>query len=166
MIGLSIDADSTIEESLENLDETISPAGLTAFLTTFMGPELARRAENRFANEGDDAVGAWAPLAPSTIGYWRPSQGYPSDPINYRSGELYRWVTQSGWDAVPTGDGAILRFPGSTPSSGTLFKKVQVAQFGMEDPRTPARPVLGLSTADLAIFAAGLAMHVSKERAL
>lgn len=161
MYVMTMDRDETLDEIMVNLTGLVSTPGLVAFLNFYMGPQLQKRARERFANEGDDAVGKWLPLASVTTESFRPQQGYAPGPINHRSGELEAWVTNSGWDTIPTGGGATMLFPGRNPT-GELAKKVTTAQSGSTDPYTPARPVLAVSTRDLAIFAAGFAVAITE----
>jgi len=135
------------EEALDRLLVLLGPGLLSsAFLSGPVAEYLQERARRRFAAEGDDAVGKWAPLKEATVNI-RLSQNYGGEhPINRRTGELERWVVDSGWNAYPTSYGAAMAYPGAAPT-GELLEKVQVAQRG--DERTVARPVLGLTDTDL-----------------
>lgn len=139
--------DVQVELVLTKLAFLLSPPGLSAFLGTEVGPYLQKRAKARFAEEGDDASGKWAPLKPATIQI-RESMNYGSGPINVRTGELENWVTQGNWDAYPTGYGASLKYPGNTPS-GELADKVETAQAGRKYPSTVPRPVLATNETDM-----------------
>ena len=152
--------DKALRLSFDRLILLLSPAGAASFLGTSVGPYLSKRAGERFANEGDDAVGgAWAPLKPGTVAI-REEMGFPGEhPINVRTGELERWVVGSGWDAYPFGAGASLRYPGTAPT-GTLKEKVVTAQRGRKDPDTVARPVLAVNEADMLFVIAALAAQI------
>lgn len=153
--------DSDVVQAMERLINLLSPEGASAFLAAEMGPYLSKRAKQRFANEGDDAVGQWLPLAPATQAI-REASNYPvagDHPINRRSGELEDWVVGGGWNAYPTGLGASMQYPSRAPS-GELRKKVETAQKGKAYPRTPARPVLAVSETDMIFFLAAFSMAV------
>lgn len=146
--GLWMEGGGNVDEVMDKLLVFLSPIGTSLFLGSTIGPYLSKRAGERFAGEGDDVVGKWAPLKDSTVAI-RESQNYPgAHPINRRSGELENWVVDGGWDAYPTGFGASLRYPGTRPS-GELKDKVLTAQAGREFPKTVARPVLGVNENDL-----------------
>jgi hypothetical protein len=56
---------------------------------------LVQRASDRFANEGDDASGPWAPLSNATEAI-RASRGFPpAHPINVRTHDLQRFILGS-----------------------------------------------------------------------
>lgn len=135
------------DEALDRLLVLLGSGMLaSAFLSGPVAEFLQERARRRFAAEGDDAVGKWAPLKEATVNI-RLSQNYGGEhPINRRTGELERWVVDGGWNAYPTSYGAEMAYPGSIPT-GELLEKVQVAQRG--DDRAVARPVLGLTDTDL-----------------
>lgn len=147
-----------VEKSLDKLMLLLGPAGLIAFLGSTMAPYLARRAGDRFAGEGDDVTGAWAPLKDSTIRL-RAEQGFPAGPINRRTGELENWVTGGSFEAYPTVDGASMRYPRDKPT-GELRKKMETAQKGKKHPSTVARPVLGVNERDLLFFQTALSLAV------
>lgn len=154
--------DHDVTKALTNLFTLLSPAGMTFFLGSTMGPYLSKRAKERFQGEGDDAVGKWAPLKPATIAI-RESQGFGAGPINRRTGELENWVVQGGWNAYPTGFGASMKFPGKPTGGGELRKKVETAQKGRKSaPVTVPRPVLAVGETDLIFFQASLAFAVQE----
>lgn len=134
-------------DAFEKLIVLTSPNGMMSFLHTVIGPYLSKRAGERFASEGDDVTGPWAPLKEATIRI-RETEGFAAGPINRRTGELENWVVQGGWNAYPTGFGASMRYPGREPS-GELRRKVETAQKGRVYPSTEPRPVLGVNEADL-----------------
>lgn len=155
--------DRDVEEALDKLIFLLSPTGMTAWLGASVGPYLRKRAGERFASEGDDVTGAWAPLRPATVAI-REASNYPvagDHPINRRSGELEDWVVRGGWQAYPHGIGATLRYPADAPS-GELKKKVETAQKGREFPRTVARPVLGINETDMLFVTTALAFSVEE----
>lgn len=148
------------DRALERLIALLSPVGAAAFLGTTIGPYLSKRAKERFAGEGDDVVGEWAPLKPITI-EMRHSQGFEGGPINRRTGELENWVVDGGWEAYPVGFGASMRYPKKAPS-GELRKKVETAQKGRKSPNTVARPVLGVNERDLLFLQTSLTFAVNE----
>lgn len=154
--------DNDVSEALNKLYLLLAPAGMMFFLHSTMGPYLRGRARDRFAKEGDDAVGKWQPLAPSTVTIREESGFGGPHPINRRTGELENWVVDGGWNSYPTGFGASLQYPKRRPS-GELAKKVTVAQKGQKlKPVTPARPVLGVGETDIIFFQAALAFAVGE----
>lgn len=165
-IGLQVlGDDSGVQRALEVLDSALNPIGIASFLGAVVDPYLRGRAKERFTVEGDDVTGAWVPLSTATQTI-RASEGYgAAHPINRRTGELERYITQSDnqIQIMPT-IGAELTLPGSAPI-GKLEDKVKVAQQG--DPSfgrsgTPARPVLGMNEQDLAFVLLALAVHVKR----
>lgn len=150
-----------LERTLQNLETALSPIGLSLFLTGTVLPWVKERAENRFLNEGDEVVGKWAPLAPSTQefranGPWGVG---PDHPINKRSGDLEDYITNADSGIVTAADAALLIYP-NNPPTGPLKEKVQTAQGGKSKPKTPARPVLGLGAADMAFTMQALKVFI------
>lgn len=132
---------------LEALDTALNPAAIATFLGAQVVPYLQARATARFASEGDDVVGGWAPLKQATQDI-RSQQGYGSaHPINRRTGELERFITEGSGDLQVHPWGASVSLPGRLPDS-EMAAKVTRAQVG--DDRTVARPVLGMNERDLA----------------
>jgi hypothetical protein len=169
MAGKSyIDIDLTgdaayVTKMITHLDAKLGPQGLTAFLSLTVFPYLTKRAKQRFQGEGDDVVGKWTPLAPTTE-VIRQAMGYGgAHPINVRTGELERYITQGSVQASVQASpaGAFLQHPASPPQ-GKLKSKLKTAQQG--DPKfgrgVPPRPVLGMNEADLGFVMAELAFYV------
>jgi len=157
---MDVDAGS-VDYMLAKLMLLLSPQGLTTFLGSTVGPYLARRAGERFENEGDDVVGKWAELKPATMairaeGPWAVG---PDHPINRRTGELENWVVRGGWHAYPEGFGAAMQYPASLPT-GELYDKVKTAQSGRSEPNTVPRPVLGLNEADMLFVITAFAANI------
>jgi len=151
-----------VQKMLLHLDSSLSPVGMYAFMHGAVQPWLVERAEQRFAGEGDDAVGKWAPLMQSTIMY-RESAGFGGPrPINKRTGELEAYITGGGADVTSLNGASVLTFPDpKTKMSYGLNKKVETAQVGRsKNPSTVKRPVLGLGEKDLAAIMTRLAFHV------
>jgi hypothetical protein len=140
-----------VEAMIGRANLTLSPAGLEAFLLTD-GLEFFRlRARSRFREEGDDAVGKWAPLHPATVDIRR-KDGYGGEhPINIRTGGLYEFITQTVPFAVAGGDFAFMSFPANIENRKMREKLIQ-AQAGnaFGDNNSPARPVVGANETDLA----------------
>lgn len=154
---------SSVYAGLSRLERALTGSGLADFFATTAAPYLAVRAQNRFSQEGDDAVGAWAPLRQFTQNI-RASQGYgPAHPINKRTGELENYIVGSPPAIVSGTDGGVMRFPGPA-ASGKLAEKVRTAQIGFDGgksrPSTVPRPVLGVSVTDLEALLVGLAKHI------
>lgn len=166
-IDVEISGDTEpVEHILRKLElEILSETGLALFLGTVVGEYLQQRAMQRFENEGDDAVGMWAPLKPATVTI-REEMGFSAGPINSRTGELEAYITGgNGSVTVSGGGGSVLMFPGNPPgpgASGYLETKVRTAQKGRTFPATVARPVLGLSEMDLGFVITSLAFYVGE----
>lgn len=154
-------ADSrNVQLMLERLGDALDTVGLYTFLNASVGPWLQQRAQERFADEGDDVVGKWAPLQAYTV-QMRQSQGFPGDhPINRRTGELENYIVNGGWDVTATPVLATLTYPGNLPNASEATK-VAAAQMGVQHPSTVPRPVLGMNEADLAFVMAALGTHVT-----
>ena len=148
--GFSIEfdlEDDNVIQNLKYLTERVGPQ-LEQFMQDDLAEYLRNRAQSRFANEGDDAVGAWAPLKPATETR-RSAKGYsPAHPINVRSGDLKSYIT--GNNGTVTGGLAdwLLTWP-DAPPSGELDEKTRTAQMGKIFPSTVARPVIGLGQTDV-----------------
>lgn len=136
------------EYALDRLAEILTPDGLALWLGSEVGEYLKKRAEARFASEGDDVTGPWAPLQDATVQIRLGQNFGGAHPINRRTGQLEDWVVNSGWRAYPTSMGGSLAYPDNTPT-GILLEKVQTAQKGSDNPRTPPRPVLGVNENDM-----------------
>jgi hypothetical protein len=147
---------------LAYLDRVLSPGGMGAFLGLNIGPYLQSRARDRFQSEGDDVTGPWAPLASSTEEVRARQQVGPAHPINRRTGELERYITDGQFRVVAHSLGATLTFPGTTPARQSIRQKMEVAQQGRISPPTVARPVLGMNERDLAYVVATLAFFIER----
>lgn len=160
-VSLTITSDSRdVQAMLDRVSDALDTVGMYTFLNAEVGPWLRERAQNRFANEGDDVVGIWAPLEAYTVSV-RDSGGYGGEhPINKRSGELESYIVDGGWDVTASTALSILTFPGTLPNPSQAVKVV-TAQTGATYPRTPPRPVLGMNEADLGFVLAALATHVT-----
>jgi len=152
-----------VQEMLDTVDSALSPVGLAAFLYGAVGPWVKERAQDRFAQEGDDVSGKWAPLQASTVEI-RESQGFEgAHPINRRTGELEEYITQGQVGVVTTPGFGNLTYPQNPPATKGLKEKLSTAQKGRTSPRTVARPVLGLNERDLGQILVMLAFHVQNE---
>lgn len=152
-LTIAMESEEDVTKMLVKVQAATAPEGFGQFLQTQVVPWLQERAQRRFASEGDDASGAWAPLAPATVairarGYWNVG---PEHPINVRTGELENYITQgtSGNNGMRLSAEEIsVDYPG-TPPTGVLADKVLHAQQGMSGKLSyPARPVLAFSTID------------------
>ena len=163
-VTVSADPDSPVFRTLDKLDLTLSPASIAGFLKNFVVSYLQGRAEQRFAMEGDDASGKWAPLKQSTIAI-RQSEGYGAGPINVRTGELREYVVGNP-GTISMDVGATLEWPTGLPDSGDMFFKYRVAQSGTMNGRVPARPVAAISFHDMVAINALLGGFISGAKAV
>lgn len=158
MIRVSIDADiSQTDIQVGQIIAQTTPTSLQNFLMGAARSFLQHRVDARFAAEGDDVSGKWAPLRPATGGI-RAALGYrPFHPINVRSGELYKFVRNTFRIRIDPAS-TVLTMPGD--GNARVTEKFRVAQKGggkskvkgsrSIGPNRPAppRPVIGLSATD------------------
>jgi hypothetical protein len=165
-IGFYVDTHH-VEELLIRLDTALSPISLAVWLTDEPVMWLKGRAERRFALEGDDASGRWAPLKAATQSFRRAAGYGAAHPINVRTHELENYITGSTNlpHGVPTGFGAVLNYPGGSPNR-RLKKKIETAQIGQnERPRTVPRPVLAVDEIDLGQLLTSLSVFIGESGA-
>jgi|SRR3954462_643336 hypothetical protein len=145
-------ADVTVDPTainylLRNTGHNMSQAGIAVFLETEIAPWVQRRVARRFAGEGDDVTGAWAPLAPATEAI-RAARGFPpSHPINQRTHMMRDWLVANDGEIKIGGADVTLTYPGPT-NDGLMDTKIKAAQMGKTYPQTPPRPILGLNDTD------------------
>jgi hypothetical protein len=143
-VSLDVDAKEAlalIERGIRATDE----ASFALFMTTDVREYLQDRVRQRFADEGDDAVGAWLPLDPDTVAI-KEKQGR-SRGTNIRTGALFEWLTEAEGRLFGAEEQVILEWP-SDPPSAEVLEHFLTAQEGSEETGAPARPVLGFSTVD------------------
>jgi len=150
-----------VQAMLTHMEQKLSPVNVSAFLMTRVDPFVRARATDRFRGEGDDVVGAWAPLRPATE-VIRANQGFgAAHPINRRTGELEDYISNTPGSVTAHPFGATLTAPG-TPASGELLDKVRTAQAGVANPPTVPRPVMGLNERDLAAVLTMMALEIQR----
>lgn len=155
--------DKQVLALLQAVELALSPMSLLTWMDEAVAPFFDERITSRFDTEGDEAVGRWVPLAAATQAI-RASEGYgAAHPINVRTGELRDFVRTHGTRAE--GDaGVVLQYPERLPQ-GELAEKMDLAQNGGTSGATggavPARPVLGMGTADLTAVIGLLEKHVT-----
>lgn len=158
MVDLIITFEGNVEEALMALDTAINPVALADFLDIKVDPYVRARVKARFAGQGDDVVGQWAAHRPATAVY-RQEQGFAPGPINRRTGEMERFLTEHESLVTAMGDGAMLTAPGRA-ASGELATKLRRAQQGDKEVNTVPRPVIGMNAQDLVAVMALLGDHV------
>jgi hypothetical protein len=157
-----------VQKMLKRLDTALNPVAVAGFLGAVVDPYLRKRAKDRFANEGDDAVGGgWLPLAEATQQI-RSSQGYgATGPINKRTGELEAYIVGAPSDLQVHAAGATLQMKPNKPT-GELAKKVKTAQMGKKaeagQRATPPRPVAAIGPQDLTFILTALAGSIKGSR--
>lgn len=149
-----------VQQMLDTVDSALSVTGLAAFLYGAVGPWVKDRATDRFASEGDDVTGKWAPLQQVTVDIRERAGFEGAHPINERTGELERYITQSEIGVVSSPGLGVMNYPNDPPRSGAVREKMKTAQTGRAHPSTVARPVLGLNERDLGSVMTMLAFHV------
>ncbi len=143
----------------DRLELRLWEGSLVAYMKGVMEPWLKDRATARFDAEGDEVTGKWHPLAPTTQ-HIRATSGYgAASPINRRTGELERYITQSSSTVATVAGGVQMTYPGTEPG-GVLARKVRTAQRGHSTPQTPPRPVLGVGLADMNFYMSTLAYYI------
>lgn len=152
--------DAGVQAMLLRMNTAVSPVNLGIFLNSMVDPYLRERARQRFASEGDDVSGGWAPLAPFTQKD-RADRGYgAAHPINRRTGRLENYVTDTPGRVTTHTAGANLTTPGTAPNKQER-DKLEIAQKGRSSyPFVPARPVIGVNERDLLVVMTGLAHHI------
>lgn len=149
----------SVEVLLRRMDTALNPAAIASFLGGVVDPYLRKRMENRFAQEGDDVTGGWAPLKKSTQDI-RSELGFgAAHPINKRTGDMEDYITNTPNSLLIHPWGAALTLPGKAPT-GETRAKVKRAQQG--DHRTVKRPVLGMNERDLVFVLTALATSVKR----
>lgn len=143
---------SSVERLLRAGMVAVSPASMMGWLAGPMTEGIQQRANERFLAQGDETTGPWEPLRDTTL-MFRDAQGFGPAPINVRTGELERYITDSPGGVISTGQGATLVYPGDAPDNKYLTRKVVTAQQGWpggaNKASTPARPVLALGMPDM-----------------
>jgi len=152
--------DSHLEALMVRLQSALSPIGMQALLRGPVKEHLQKRIAQRFASEGDDMTGPWEPLKDATVAL-RESQGFPGDhPINFRTGEMYEYLTSGPEDFTGSTTVSVLTMPGDAGST-EVREKVRTAQQGLAYPNTVPRPVLGLDEEDAAVILSMAALHLA-----
>jgi hypothetical protein len=163
-----IGTDEDVIRMLTYLESRLTFGELSIFLEEEFKPYLVERIRNRFANEGDDVVGTWAPLSPVTEQWraWGRERQFWSvgddHPINQRTREMYDYLTEGTWQVYTGGAGqgsAVLSSPTNRNNDRKMREKLSQAQRGRGS--SPSRPVLGMNEADLAYFLTLFALHLA-----
>lgn len=139
------------------------PASFALFLETVAHPIILKRAQDRFAREGDDASGKWGALSDVTARFreWQGVPGY--HPINKRTGNLESWLMSANPDVDMTMSGAEYIWPGDMPNSDLTTEKFETAQLGKSKPATEARPVVAANVNDLRLIYDALGLWLNDE---
>ena len=131
-----------VDRMLRGMLISTSPASISTYLGTILHPRLARRARERFAAQGDDAVGGpWKPLAASTLEI-KASMGFGGRGINVRTGHLRDSVINASPILGHNAYGQTLNFPGNWDRPDLFYRNLQAA--GAINTFV-ARPVVGVS---------------------
>lgn len=144
---------------LGRLTQSLTEERIAVFMEEEAMSYLHERISQRFAHEGDDIVGPWAPLRFSTEKV-RGDAGFgAAHPINERTGELRNWLIASH-TVTESGDGVIGDIPGNASIGLELMDKLTTAQIGRSDPSTVARPVLGIGVVDMEAIVTSMRMWI------
>jgi len=157
MTSMQIVIEGNVDEKLGRLFEVLQPGAIESWLGEVLDTQLHNRVKNRFAKEGDDAVGRWAPLTLATQMIRANAQFGAAHPINVRTGELKSFVEDSPGRVELDTLGATLTLPGSQPG-GELGKKFAGAQQG--EGTAPPRPVLGMNSKDTIAAMTALELYI------
>ncbi len=154
---------------LDRLDSVFSPVGMLEFLSGDVTPWLRERARDRFAGEGDDASGPWAPLAPATVqiraagiarGEWPGIS--PEHPINRRTGDMEDYITNGIGEVASSPASTTLFYPRRRPTvKKGMDKKIKNAQTGTG--KMNKRPVLAVGERDLQFVVSELSMFMHRK---
>lgn len=151
----AIDVQSAqVDSMIHRAMQAVSGPSLHAFLETMASEYFTEEIIDRFAYEGDDKSGDWAPLKESTERI-RQALGYPgANPVNERTQELLEFVAfHRGFAQGP--NFAQMDVPGEAPSQ-SIEAKLRTAQQGTSinplfpGAYTPPRPVLATDEGDMA----------------
>ena len=128
MAGTRVDVNTTVvDRMLRNMMASTTPTAIAAYLSTVVHPRLARRARERFASQGDEAVGGtWQPLQQSTLEI-KKSLGYGRKKINERTGHLRDSIVDSRPVLGHNGFGETLDFPGNWDRPDLFYRHMQAA---------------------------------------
>jgi hypothetical protein len=160
-IGIDIQVDKKeVDLLLGAIESTLLGQNLFQYLRDYMMPYMRQRTAQRFASEGDDASGKWAPLMEVTNDI-REALGFPREhPINRRSGALENFLERGNIEFQMQADSAAMFYPGR-PASSLLTEKLMTAQGGSR--RAVARPVVALSQADMSYFVSNFSFWFARE---
>lgn len=156
-VGYSVDV-SDAQRALTQLEHNLSFGSMSGFLYRTAAPWLQARAQARFAAEGDELTGRWSPLRKATL-IIRAKHGFPTSPINVRTGQMKAFVTGSFGDVSMRGDETMLTWPRES-FGGVLERKLMTAQRGRKSPNTTDRPVIAVGEADSIHLTAELTAHL------
>lgn len=146
-VTVTVDAKPVLA-MLARAEHAISTVNIGQALRGSVADYLQERARERFASEGDDASGKWAPLSWVTV-KMRQEQGYGSGPINQRTGEMLDYLSDAEGELFSNEKRVLLRWPDQELPGGELGSKILHAQGGSVDPPAVARPVIAANETDL-----------------
>lgn len=149
MIDVDVDVDATsVLLMLSNAEDAVSLQHISMAFDDD-GPVVAmlqRQVAERFAEEGDDASGEWAPLSPATLDI-KERMGYGDRGTNVRTGRMRAWLLNDSGDVDLAAGGLFFNWPNEP--SGKLAEKFETAQFGSDETGAPPRPVMAADAEDL-----------------
>lgn len=162
MLLIELEFLGEIDASLAMIERTrlkLSAAPLAGWMSGFVDPFLKTRTAMNFAAESSPKGDPWASLAPSTI-QRRLDEGFPAGPIQYRTGEMYNFLTEGRSDLTAMASGVKMVYPSEKTPPGKLKYKVGSAQAGNMRTGAPPRPVMGLTLQDGEAIMMGLFEYV------
>lgn len=133
------------DRMMNTLTQGLSPQGIDKVMRIDVHPLMKNRISERFEQEGDTTVGTWADITDVTKDI-RAELGFPEGPINYRTGQLRRWVEDS-YQMNRTGANVVeMAMPGpfTNPTLEKKFRKAQQGKAPGSKIVTVARPVLAI----------------------
>jgi hypothetical protein len=157
---------------LDGLAQAFGEQAITYnFLQDRVYPILEARTRQRFASEGDELSGPWAPLGDFSAEQRRRMGVGAHHPINVRTGAMKRHLLEQPPEVYPHTLGGTLYFP-RRGGGAKMLEKVTTAQVGSDKGaassgggrKTVARPVLGVGVRDMELILVALAVHMKENQ--
>lgn len=141
-----------VQKDLARMEAGVSTAGILSFMEHALHWTLQALAADTIDDQMGPGREPWVPLKESTKRIRAALPGIqPDRPINFRTGNLQRYLESAPASYVPGPGGLIMSFPGDAEQNSTrLMYAYHTAQGGSSRWGTPARPVVGLGSGEIA----------------